>query len=107
MQPRPTGKQYQTSEAGLLHVTPSRLLADHARESSVIQGFGRLQTPKKMPCVTQATGPFTRTARTLRSRRSGVVIRDNERRRETAPKPCKTAETRGQNHILVTLREVH
>ena len=38
----------------------SELLADHARDTPGIPGFGRLQTPKKLPCVTQATGPFTR-----------------------------------------------
>jgi hypothetical protein len=37
--------------------------------------------------------------------RSDVVIRDNEQRRETAPKPRKTAESRPLNYVLVTLRE--
>lgn len=90
-----------------MHVTPSRLLADHAGETPGIPGFGRLQTPKKLPCVTQATVPFTRRRETLSKAPSAVVIRDNEQWRETAPNPPKIAESPQLKDVPVTLRGVH
>lgn len=90
-----------------MHVTHSRLLADLARENAGIPGFGRLQTPKKLPCVTLATGPRARTERPRSGNPSGVVIRDNEQGRETALNPRKDAEPRLHDHLPVTLRELH